>query len=301
MARRMGGGGDGGTPKQGEPRIPTAPLPREEESGPVHASPGRRGLRLRHRGLDARPRRDGHPESRTGPVPSRARLVCPPDHGLLLPEARTASEGAGRRGSPSLGSGRLAPHPKKGRRTRARLSFWDESGVSDRPTVRKTWALRGRTPLVRSAGHWRTRSVVGVIRCAIEGTHPALLLRIVRGAVRSLDVIRVLKELRRHTRGKVILLWDRLASHRSREVRAFLRVQRSWLTVEEFPPYAPELNPPEYLWAALKGKDLANTCPDTLRDLDGRIRNGARRLRRHPDILRGCLKASTLFGAKASR
>ncbi len=301
MAHRVGGEGDGGPPEQGESGSRSSPFESEARGGPVRAPQGRGGLRLRHRGVDPRTDRDGHPEGRPRPVPSRACVVCASRDGILLPDPRAAGEGTERSGHPPLGAHGLATHPKKGCRTHARLAFWDESGVSDRPTVRRTWSLRGRTPIIQSAGHWRTRSVVGVILCTVEGRRPALLLRIVQGTVRSPDVVRVLTELRRHTRGTVILLWDRLAAHRSREVQASLRTQRSWLSVETFPAYAPELNPPEYLWSALTRKDLANVSPDTPEDLDARIRRGVRRVRRQPDVRTGCLRASTLFGTQASR
>jgi putative transposase len=74
-----------------------------------------------------------------------------------------------------------------------------------------------------------------------------------------------------------------------------MAANRCWLTVERFPAYAPELNPAEYLWAALKAKDAANYCPPATPDLDRRIRQGVRRLRRHPTLLAGCPRASGLF------
>ena len=64
------------------------------------------------------------------------------------------------------------------------------------------------------------------------------------------------KELRTHGRGKLILIIDRLPAHRAKTTIQFLKTQRDWLTIEWFPGYAPELNPVEYLWAALKRKDL---------------------------------------------
>jgi len=88
---------------------------------------------------------------------------------------------------------------------------------------------------------------------------------------------------------------DRLAVHRSKESTVFLKEQRRWLIVEWFPAYAPELNPIEYLWSASKRKDFANFCPDTMADLDQRIRRSMKRIRRKPNILKGFLKASSLF------
>jgi transposase len=45
------------------------------------------------------------------------------------------------------------------RRRRARLVFWDESGVSLLPVTRRTWAPRGHTPLVRHHFKWKRASM----------------------------------------------------------------------------------------------------------------------------------------------
>lgn len=166
--------------------------------------------------------------------------------------------------------------------------------------MRRSWAPKGKTPVVTSPGRWHTHSVTGTIICTPGGKKPNVYLRIVRGTVHSAEFIRFVKHLRRHVRGRLILLMDRLAVHRSRESAAFLKTQRQWLTIEWFPAYAPELNPIEYLWSASKRKDFANVCPDTLTDLDQRIRRSIRRIRRQRHILTGCLKASTLFHQKRS-
>jgi transposase len=188
----------------------------------------------------------------------------------------------------------MAHHAKKGAKSNARIAFLDESGISERPNVRRTWALKGKTPVIFSTGSWKVRSVVGVITCTPAGNDPRLYIRIFPGAVRKEEIVRFLKELRRHVRGSVILVWDRLAAHRARIVKEYI-VQNPWLSAEHFPSYAPELNPVEYVWATAKNRDLANLYPDGLRDLDRHIRTMKKRLRRRADLLKGFLKKSSLF------
>lgn len=182
----------------------------------------------------------------------------------------------------------------------ARIAFWDESGISQKPNVRRTWSPRGHTPLIRSTGSWRSRSAAGIITATPYGRKPKLLLRILTHSIASPDIVRVLKELRRHVRGALILVWDGLPAHRSRLTRAFLKTQASWLTVYRFPAYAPELNPVEYLWSAGKNKELANLCVDTINDIDTHIRSYKRRVQRHPHLLSGFLKKSGLFQKELS-
>lgn len=166
--------------------------------------------------------------------------------------------------------------------------------------MRRTWAPKGQTPVIVSTGSWRSRSVIGIITCTPCGGKPKLFLRIFTHAIKHLDVIRCLKEFRRHVRGCVILLWDGLMPHRAKATKAFARIQRHWLTVYRFPPYAPELNPPEYLFSASKSKDLAGLYVGTIDDIDAHIKSSKRRFQRHPNLLTGFLKESTLFEKELS-
>lgn len=166
--------------------------------------------------------------------------------------------------------------------------------------MRRTWAPKGWTPLIVSAGSWRSRSVIGIITCTPKGRRPKLFLRIFPHAIKHPDVIRCLKEFRRHVRGRIILLWDGLTPHRARNTRIFLKTQRHWLNVYRFPAYAPELNPPEYLFSASKSRDLAGLYVDTIDDIDVHIKNSKRRFQRHPNLLTGFLKESTLFKKELS-
>jgi transposase len=118
-------------------------------------------------------------------------------------------------------------------------------------------------------------------------THP--------GAVRSPQIVRFLRHLRRHIRGPVILLWDGLHAHRSLETQAYVRAQHSWLTVHRLPAYAPELNPVEGMWAWFKGTVAANLCSESLDPVRRQLRVGRVRLARGPDRLQGFLHKAGLF------
>jgi transposase len=52
----------------------------------------------------------------------------------------------------------------------------------------------------------------------------------------------------------------------------WITTQRHWLQVEWLPPYAPELNPVEYLWSHLNATYLANFAPDDLVQLEVQVR-----------------------------
>lgn len=132
-------------------------------------------------------------------------------------------------------------------------------------------------------------SLMGTITA---GRHPKLFLRSKRGSVNKQAVRRFLGELKKHTAGKLLLLWDGLPAHRAKIVSEFIIENRRWLRVERFPAYAPECNPVEYLWSALK-KHAGNARPDL-----GALAKEARKARRrftNEKLLSGFLRASHLY------
>lgn len=184
---------------------------------------------------------------------------------------------------------------KRAQRLKAALSFLDESGFTQRPPIRATWAPKGRTPLVREPFTWQHLSGIGAVLTTPTGRRPRWFLAFHPGAIRGPHVVRFLTAWRRHVRGRVILLWDRLPAHRSQLVAQALVRHRRWLRVEWLPAYAPELNPLEYLWGHLDATALANTPADDLRRLRRQVRIGLQRVRRQPHVGRGFLKHTGLF------
>ena len=173
----------------------------------------------------------------------------------------------------------------------------DEVGFSDRPHVRRTWARKGKTPIIQTAGGWKNRTLIGTVVTDPRGrTQPKLYAMIRKQGVKAPDVIRYVKSLRYHfRRKKLILLWDGLTAHTAKITQDFIKTQSAWLTVERMPTYAPELNPPEHVWSAMKSKDMGNTHPDGGDDIDRHIHRSLRRIRRSPTILRGCVRSCGLF------
>lgn len=137
-------------------------------------------------------------------------------------------------------------------------------------------------------------SMAGLLAYAPDGSTARILLHTHPGAYNDAVLIEVLRQLRRHVRGKVTLIWDLLNSHRSRAMKAWLKANRHWIVVEELPPYADDLNPCEALWANLKGQELANLCPDTLEECVDAARAGIRRIRRSERLPFGFLERSRL-------
>lgn len=189
----------------------------------------------------------------------------------------------------------MASDKKGAIENRARIGFYDESGVSEKPTVRRTWALKGMTPIITVISSWRRFTVQATISCTAKGHKPKLYLRIIPGSVKHDTIISYIKQIRKHVKGKFYLLWDGLPAHRAADVRTFLKTQKHWLKVYRFPAYAPELNPPEYLFSSMKAKDLPNLPAKGMAHLKKRITSANHRIGGKSKSLLSFLRASKLY------
>jgi transposase len=162
--------------------------------------------------------------------------------------------------------------------------FFDESGVSLTPTVRRSWAPVGATPVLRHRFNWKRASMAAALCYPPTGDahrrRPRVGFHVHHGAYNTDTLIDVLGELRAFLAPHpVTLVWDGLPAHRSKAMNDFLATQTDWLTVERLPGYAPELNPVEALWSSVKTVELANLCPDTIDEAIAHARRGIDRIR----------------------
>ncbi len=169
--------------------------------------------------------------------------------------------------------------------TGAWIVFEDETGLSLIPNVRRTWAPRGKTPILTHPFNWKSASMAGVLAYRPDGSRARVLLGTKPGAYDTPSLIDFLRQLRRHFRGQqVVLIWDGLPSHRSTQMKLHLDKQRHWLKVVRLPAYAPEMNPLEGLWAYLKGGPLANLCTKYIEELEISVEDGVAAVSKSRDL-----------------
>jgi hypothetical protein len=176
----------------------------------------------------------------------------------------------------------VAPDQKGARAESAWLVFFDESGISLIPPVRRTWSKRGHTPILRHRYHWKRASMAAALGYRDRGSgamQARLCFHLQPDSYDTDSLIKVLEQLKGFYAGQqVVLLWDGLSAHWSHRMRAHLDAEQDWLTVERLPAYAPELNPVEFLWANLKDGELANFAGDTVAEVADQAQHGIQRV-----------------------
>ena len=157
---------------------------------------------------------------------------------------------------------------------------------------RRTWALRGQTPVQRCWDRYDRLSVIGAITLSPQRRRLDLRFSVGHENICTRHVVRFLKQLRHELRRPLVVILDRLPAHRSAakqlQQAGYDDVRFEWL-----PAYAPDLNPVEALWSHTKYGDLANFLPNDQHDLRRNVcRSLATKRRQH--LLRSFFHAAKL-------
>lgn len=180
---------------------------------------------------------------------------------------------------------------KKGAKAEGRtIVFVDESGLSERPHRCRSWAPRGKTPVLQYHFNWHLLSVIAGI------TIWNFYFQLFPGTIKGPQVVEFLTHLMRHVKKPILLIWDGLAAHRSRLVRDFVDSSGGRLQIERLPAYAPEMNPAEYIWGYLKTHEIPNLCPDHFAELGAAAKGALRRMRRRKPLITAFWQQAELFG-----
>jgi transposase len=169
------------------------------------------------------------------------------------------------------------------------IVFIDESGLSERPTRVRTWALKGHTPVIQFHFRWTHISAIAGL------SRTDCMFRLHEGSIKKEQIVEFLKALRSHLKQPLLIIWDGLKAHRSKFVREYLDSIEGDIQIAFLPPYAPDLNPVEYLWAWLKRHAMANFCPNNVGELNTFARNKLKSAQKRPSIIAACWKQATLW------
>jgi transposase len=190
------------------------------------------------------------------------------------------------------------------KRAAARRGAWiyfaDECGQTLRPHKASTWAPRGVTPIARVTAAGKARVSVAGLVCYRPGQRSRLIYRTMthRGrkgepkGFRESDFARLLDAAHQQLQAPIVLVWDGLSAHKSARMRGLIAT-RPWLRVYLLPAYAPELNPVEKVWSALK-RGLANLPARTAAELGTTVKNRLKRMQYRHGLIDGYLTGTGL-------
>jgi transposase len=153
------------------------------------------------------------------------------------------------------------------------------------PTVRRTWAPKGQTPIHKSWDRRDRLSAISAVTVSPTRRRLGLYFDILDHNVNADDFEAFVAHVYRRLSRSIILVMDRDSVHRAAAKRLRERFGRR-ITVEWLPPYAPELNPDEQVWNRSKDTDLANFIPDDVDEPGHAMVASFRRTRGQQTLLR---------------
>jgi transposase len=180
-------------------------------------------------------------------------------------------------------------------RRRAYVIFLDESGFHLTPTVRRTLAPRGKTPVLEAWDRRDKWSAISCVTLSPVAARPGLYFDLLGHNVRGPDVVTFLAEVHRRL-GPLTVVWDRNRIHsKAKVVKAWLAAHPD-VVAEDFPGYVPDLNPDEGVWGWAKYGRLGNLAANDKDDLWDRVVEELVDLKHRPDLLRGFIRQTRLPG-----
>lgn len=155
----------------------------------------------------------------------------------------------------------------------------------------RTYGPRGETPVIKE---YLTRDHLS----AISGVTPEgkIYMMVQERAYKAPDVVNFLDHLLRHIPGKLLIVWDRSPIHRAKVIKDYLAAGAATrIHLEQFPAYAPELNPDEGIWNYLKRVELKNLVCQDIPELKIELRKAKERMRHKVDVITACCQHAGLY------
>jgi transposase len=138
------------------------------------------------------------------------------------------------------------------RKSGAEIYFWDESGFRADTVHGKTWAPKGKTPIIDRPGQRQSISAASAVNA--KG---GFWFATYQGALNAELFIELLKKMMRGRGKPVHLVVDGLPAHKKANVRQYIESTQGRLTMHVLPGYAPDLNPDELVWSHVKRTGVA--------------------------------------------
>jgi transposase len=177
----------------------------------------------------------------------------------------------------------------------AYLVFLDESGFFLTPTVRRTLAPRGRTPVLDAWDRRDKLSAISAITVSPVAARPGLQFALLTDNAHAEDVVDFLAQLRGRL-GPLTVIWDR------NQIHSKARVVKAWLAghpdvvAEDFPGYVPDLNPDEGVWGWTKYGRLPNLAAEDIDVLWDHVIDELVTAKHSPHLLKAFIRQTELPG-----
>jgi transposase len=187
-------------------------------------------------------------------------------------------------------------YPKLRRRARqhgAEIFFLDEAGFQSDPVLGRTYGLKGQTPVVATSGQRQSINAISAVNA--KG---AFWYDVYSGKLNAARFVEFLGAFLKGRRKPAFLVVDGHPSHTAKAAKAYVQSTGGRLELHFLPPYAPDLNPDEFVWSYSKGNGVSKKPLRQNESLKERVVEDLEAVRRNKRLVKSFFCAVSVAYAK---
>jgi transposase len=177
----------------------------------------------------------------------------------------------------------------RAKRKKALILFLDEAGIQSDAALGTTWGEKGKTPTVRTSGQRQKVNAISAVSPLGEFRYSVYSERF-----NAKLFIKFLKQFTRGLKVPCFFIVDGHPAHRSRLVKEFVASTKGAIEMYFLPPYAPDLNPDEFVWNHLKRNGLSRRPLRQNESLKARVAKDLASIKRKPALIRSFFQAKSV-------
>jgi transposase len=98
--------------------------------------------------------------------------------------------------------------------------------------------------------------------------------------------------------GRIFLVVDGHPAHKANAVKNYIKLMKGRLELHFLPPYAPDLNPDEFVWSHMKNNGVSKKPLKTNESLQSWIDDDLNRIRKSPKLVKSFFQARSVIYAR---
>jgi transposase len=182
---------------------------------------------------------------------------------------------------------------KRAKRAGAMIFFLDEAGFQSDPPLGRTYGLQGQTPVVVTSGQRQSINVISAVNARGE-----FWAATYTGKLNAESFVAFLQNFMKGRSGKVFLVVDGHPAHKANVVKRYVQSLKGRLELHFLPPYAPDLNPDEFVWSHMKSNGVSKKPLKKNESLRERVEHDLANLQQNRKLVRSFFCAESVAYAK---
>ena len=175
----------------------------------------------------------------------------------------------------------------------AKIFFLDEAGFQSDPPLGRTYGLKGQTPVVATSGQRQSLNVISAVNARGE-----FWAATYEGKLNAESFVEFLRNFLKGRRAKVFLVVDGHPAHKAKIVKEYIQSLSGRLELHFLPPYAPDLNPDEFVWSYMKTQGVAKKPLKQNQSLRARVETDLVASQCNKSLVRSFFCAASVLYAK---